>query len=350
MTSKIATTLAVSGALAMLLAAATLAPAQKPGGKQARYTFTDLGGAPSYTDASGYGGALEITEPDSGGVLLVAGGMLATWPQTRAAVWEVGANGVVLDVYDPFDTRSYYASGVNDTGLVVGPGRSPDPALASVADVGTVELPPSPSFSFDRPTAVNNFGQVVGWSSNFGGIRWTVEADGSISRIDYLGDFYPFAINDWGVMAGIQGESAFFDGSAAIAWFEGDTLHVLALPVTGRAHSINNFNEVVGRAETPDRSFPFLWSVEVGLLDLGSLGGTRGEAWAINDRGQVVGWSHNKGTKERAFLWEYGRMMDLNGLIGTGNPTLIRADGINNAGHIVGQKGSGGGFLLTPNP
>jgi probable HAF family extracellular repeat protein len=91
---------------------------------------------------------------------------------------------------------------------------------------------------------------------------------------------------------------------------------------------------------------PFLW--ENGkMIDLGTLGGTCGQAWAINNRGQVVGFSDLAGDLgDHAFLWDHtGGMQDLGTLGGdTGG-----AAAINDAGDIVGgdsrSDGSGGSFL-----
>jgi probable HAF family extracellular repeat protein len=91
---------------------------------------------------------------------------------------------------------------------------------------------------------------------------------------------------------------------------------------------------------------PFLW--ENGkMIDLGSLGGTCGQAWALNNRGQVVGFSDLAGDSgAHAFLWDQaGGMQDLGTLGGdTGG-----AASINDAGDVVGgdsrTDGSGGSFL-----
>ena len=45
--------------------------------------------------------------------------------------------------------------------------------------------------------------------------------------------------------------------------------------------------------------------------DLGTLGGRHSSAWAINDRGQVVGVSRTANRGRRYFLWEKGKMVDL---------------------------------------
>ena len=46
-------------------------------------------------------------------------------------------------------------------------------------------------------------------------------------------------------------------------------------------------------------------------IDLGTLGGEESWAWAINNRGQVVGWSETTDGDIHPFLWEKGEMTDL---------------------------------------
>jgi probable HAF family extracellular repeat protein len=93
------------------------------------------------------------------------------------------------------------------------------------------------------------------------------------------------------------------------------------------------------------------------MIALGDLGGRSSRALDINDDRQVVGWARNAGGSTRAFLWEKGRMSDLNVLSGAGSKlTLESANAINNRGHIVGSLRTSGrvsenhAFLLTPKP
>jgi len=68
------------------------------------------------------------------------------------------------------------------------------------------------------------------------------------------------------------------------------------------------------------------------VVDLGTLGGpeNQSEATAVNDRGEVVGWStpDTNCTCVHAFRWANGKMTDL--------MPLLRADDINDHGVIVG--------------
>ncbi len=78
------------------------------------------------------------------------------------------------------------------------------------------------------------------------------------------------------------------------------------------------------------------------------------EAWAINNAGQIVGFSPEPMYQGGAFLYENGIIQDLNDLIPANSGwTLTFAQDINNAGQIVGHGGYNGQglvFLLTPSP
>jgi probable HAF family extracellular repeat protein len=81
-------------------------------------------------------------------------------------------------------------------------------------------------------------------------------------------------------------------------------------------------------------------SADVTPIELGSFGGI-GQALAINERGQVVGWSVDTSLTSHAFLWQDGSMHDL------GIPSSMAQD-INNSGAIVGHMqvaGSDHAFL-----
>jgi probable HAF family extracellular repeat protein len=84
------------------------------------------------------------------------------------------------------------------------------------------------------------------------------------------------------------------------------------------------------------------------MADLGTLGGSSSYATAINDSGQVVG-----GTGGHAFLYDNGKMVDLNTLISSGSGWVLEsATAINDSGQIVGcgtnSRGKTDAFLLTP--
>ena len=76
------------------------------------------------------------------------------------------------------------------------------------------------------------------------------------------------------------------------------------------------------------------------------MGGTEGEAYAINDSGQAVGWHYTSSGVWTAFLKNPGtQMTEIPGLVGQ---TFSEAYDINNAGKIVGYAQELGAFVWDP--
>ncbi|OGP87918.1 MAG: hypothetical protein A2157_02665 [Deltaproteobacteria bacterium RBG_16_47_11] len=109
------------------------------------------------------------------------------------------------------------------------------------------------------------------------------------------------------------------------------------------AYGINNLNEVVGMAYLPGNIayHAFLYSGGV-MTDLGTLCPTlirNSYAYRINDSGQISGTTcKSPGDLNRAFLYSGGVMSDLGTLGGSGS----FANGINNSGHVVGSAALAG--------
>jgi probable HAF family extracellular repeat protein len=135
------------------------------------------------------------------------------------------------------------------------------------------------------------------------------------------------------------------------------------------SYGINNNGLVVGESETgsvdPLTGYPEYHAVvwgQGGIKDLGTLGGSSSQAFAVNDWGQVVGVAANSvpdqysggigpctgwncwtvTTQQRAFLWEGGNLQDL-GTLG-GDDALA---------YFLNQRGQVAGVSYTntaPNP
>jgi probable HAF family extracellular repeat protein len=90
------------------------------------------------------------------------------------------------------------------------------------------------------------------------------------------------------------------------------------------------------------------------ILDLGTLGDEDAPSTAldINDQAQVVGTSEAGEGKLRAFLWQEGKMVNLNKLIAPNSGWLLLvASRINNRGEILGRGYFHGyihAFVLEP--
>jgi probable HAF family extracellular repeat protein len=126
------------------------------------------------------------------------------------------------------------------------------------------------------------------------------------------------------------------------------------------AESVNDRDQVVGFAlnSVPDQFSGFgtqmrgfLWQSGA-MQDLGTLGGPDANAFIVNERTQVTGWSSTNSTPARCyfrlttdpFLWQDGKMIDLGTLGGTcGFPNWL-----NNRGEVVGQSNLAGDSTFHP--
>jgi probable HAF family extracellular repeat protein len=110
--------------------------------------------------------------------------------------------------------------------------------------------------------------------------------------------------------------------------------------------ALNQRGDVVGFANVPGGATPgsffahaFLWTQEDGIRDLGTLPGDLfSQALGINACRQVVGMSCSAGFAVcRAFLWQDGKMIDLNTRVTPGyDGHLVFANDINDLGEIAG--------------
>lgn len=246
-------------------------------------------------------------------------------------------------------------------------------------------LPPFPGGYSSYATGVNNAGEVVGWAENgvhdptcnhsfqtlqFRAAIW--QPAGTMQELPPLpGDSTSAAtaINDLGQVVGISGDCGIAVGGVsarhAVLWQNGipTDLGNIGGDAWNTPTAITNGGTIIGFANTQPgaaRTFQaFVWTPGNGMQSLGTLPGDfRSEALGINEKGEIVGLSRGNPPNApfliRAFLWENGKMTDMNSLTG-GSPYLLFANDIDQEGHIVGEAldlntGDAPGFLATPGP
>jgi len=197
---------------------------------------------------------------------------------------------------------------------------------------------------------VNINGHAVGTSSvccqpaEYQAVLWN--DDGLVELLAPHGVTRSFAsdINDAGQIVGqlIDGDGHGY----GYVWQAGVITDIGTLDCGGGSSSpnaVNNVGQVVGCAGCDedgdgqrDVNHPFLWQ-DGQLVELGVGDGDYGDAYDINDAGDVVGMIGFGDWARRAVLWRDGEIVDL----GTPRPAEPRdwvfAVAINNSGQIVGR-------------
>jgi probable HAF family extracellular repeat protein len=182
------------------------------------------------------------------------------------------------------------SGGNNNRGQVAGAG--PDGGF--LWDNGTF----TPLGRWFQPTNLNDQGQVIGFLYEPGddGPRAGLWDNGVATRLEPLPGHYfngAYGINARGQVVGWSGD---YGSSRAVLWERGTVVELLP---DGNAWAINDRGQVLGDA----RGGSFLW-------DHGSVS-YFGYARAMNERGQVVGIVRD-GEDWLPFIWENGTMIELN--------------------------------------
>ena len=198
-----------------------------------------------------------------------------------------------------------------------------------------IDLDPLPGGYCSSPSTINSRGQIAG-NSEIGEIdpvfavrqiRAVVWADDQIKNLGTLGgnESAASAINNRGEVVGL-------------------TLNAIPDP-------FSLFDLVIFGSSAGTQTRAFLWQNGV-MQDLGTLGGPDAQATSINERGQVTGFSYTNSIPNAdtgmptldPFLWKNGRMTDLGTLGGTfGLPFAL-----NNRGQVVGDSNLAGDLTFHP--
>ena len=208
------------------------------------------------------------------------------------------------------------------------------------------------------PFDINDLSQIAGASqgifvSNFKATLWN---EGLVTELDTFfddpGPSFATAINNDGQVVGYSHGSGVI---TAFLWKNG-TISNIAGPRT-TAEDINNVGQITGTHYVGDLNSSgdeiqhvYLWN-NGAITDLG-----QGYSAAINDSGIIVGHSIEEDYSDRsALVWRNGISYKLEDLIVDGFiwDRLLDAQDINNFGQIVGTgiiNGQTHAFLLTPIP
>lgn len=325
-----------------------------------RYEITDLGVLPGKTTTSGYN--IHTLNNHGQVVGFCSNGAVSDfYAESVPFLWSE-QDGIQSLPGLP-GAPNTIAWAINDRGQIIGEaGSNFFDTRAVLWDNGVLyDLGVFPGDTLSEPRDINNRGQVVGYSLDFGDsphahpVLWE---NGQISLLPgWESGGVAGAINEKGEIAGAlfyQDPIDLFHAYAAL-WHGGSVTVLGGLGgVWSHAWAMNNTGMVGGQGETANGEVhAFVWKKGV-MTDLGTLGGTYSAVWDINNKGQIVGSATNATGESRAVLWEKHRMIDLNARIPSGSGwVLLETNGINERGQIGGyglHNGEKRFFLLTPRP
>jgi probable HAF family extracellular repeat protein len=266
--------LCVAGSLAMVPAASF---AQS-------YTIVDLAAGSVFDDALAYG--ISQNGKITGVGTVTATGELHAFIYAGGVIQDLGMLGYL-----------YGADGVaiNNSGQVAATGYGPG-YHALLYSSGHITHLGSIDGGSSEGLAINTLGHIVGRGQN---------GDGGYQGFTYFGTFAALSID---IARGLN-DSDQVAGSVGYYWVYG-----------GYEHGVEHACVLTGGS----------------LADLGDLGGgvrTNTEAYAINNAGQVTGYSTTASGAIHAFRYSAGAMADL----GTFDPYYTYGVAINSAGDVAGN-------------
>jgi probable HAF family extracellular repeat protein len=244
----------------------------------------------------------------------------------QAFLWERGELTLL-----PWSGSGSLAVAVNDRGQVAGYGldRSGARPLQAVLWTNGRAVDLLPEATWAEALAINNRGQVAVVDYD----AWPAQAylweegtlvDMGLTTAQGPGpsndSFHGLALNERGDVIGDDHEWP--SPQKSFFWSRGRRT-----ALSFRATALNSRGQAVGES--------FLWEEGV-LTDLGSLGGGNTMARAINDLGQVAGYSYTDTGDRHVFLWERGRMEDLGDVP---NSFALDVIGLDEQGDVLAVSG-----------
>ena len=188
---------------------------------------------------------------------------------------------------------------------------------------GIVDLDVFPGDAGSNALAINNRGQVVGYSYSavlYGPVHAVLWQDGRVIDLGGL----PGAKESMAIGINEKGQIVGSSGRHAVLWDNGKVvdLGVFSEGATSSATRINNHSQIIGH----NSGYPVLWEdgLVVRLLDLNG-----GSVRALNNKGEIVGYTNTLGSTSKPFVWRRG-VFTFFGFPG-------QAHGINNHSQVVGN-------------
>ena len=295
---------------------------------------------------------------------------------SHAIKWQNGVRTDLGALPGP-EGLSSAATWISDNGLIVGFSENGEvdpftgiPAAHGVVwnNEGILDLGTLKGGYESIANAVNRQGQIVGYANNavldpnsIAGLgsqtRAVAWSNSKIYDLGTLGgtDAVALYVNAQGLIVGesytassVPPATPECGGSPltlhAFIWENGQMTDLKTLGGScASAFALNNRGQVVGGATIAgdNESHAFLWERGV-MKDLGAFGGTHSYAGWLNDSGQIVGAASNQGDKALlASSWKDDAITNLGTLTGD---TCSAADAINSQGQVVG----GSGFFDAP--
>ncbi len=342
-----------------LLSAAVLIAVSFTASAAPSYKLTDLGVLPGGDFSYAYGIS------NTGLITGRSRGRYPTGPGTSASGTTHSVrffndgSGVVQDLGSLGGSRGGQGNAINDSGLVAGFSHTGEDANGNriynayvnhyltghTQNLGTLG-----NGRDSRAYGVNNNGKVVGWSNTL--------ADGS----DHKAFVYDTSSNSMSALQGpvlggarsfafdindkdqIVGTATTANGSANAFMYQGGVaVNLGSLDNSGysEARAINEAGQVTGWSLDANKNYTaFLYDEVNGMLSLGGFGGDS-QGYDVNSKGQVVGSAKDADGNNIAFLYSDGQIYDLYSLLPEEDQALWKelreGFSINDDGTIVGR-------------